>query len=211
MNKKILLLLPLIAIFASCNNVKPTSESTDSSETSEIEPSTTETGETETIEESTEEVEEAKLATLGFDDFPAPVDGNNYPADSTITSQSGVSFNIGGAMQNTGKFKPVNTVQFRSVKKGDAGYVQNTTPVKGQLTIVIMKNYVEYNQTDMSGELTVSVHDKDGKNEKALEVVSFGDVDGKYHFTYETTSEHYYSIKNLSDYAVYLTDMLWEE
>ena len=211
MNKKLLLLLPLIAIFASCNNVKPTSESTDSSETSETEPSTTETGETETTEESTEEVEEAKLATLGFDDFPAPVDGNNYPADSTITSQSGVSFNIGGAMQNTGKFKPVNTVQFRSVKKGDAGYVQNTTPVKGQLTIAIMKNYVEYNQTDMSGELTVSVHDKDGKNEKVLEVVSFGDVDGKYHFTYETTSEHYYSIKNLSDYAVYLTDMLWEE
>ena len=210
MNKKLLLIVPLIALLGACNSNNKSEENKTTDESSEVETNVTETGETEITEESTEEVEEAKLATLGFDDFPAPVNGNNYPADSTITSESGVSFNIGGAMQNTGKFS-TNTVQFRSIKKGDAGYVQNTTPLKGQLTIIIMKNYVEYNQTDMSGELTVSVHDKDGKNEKVLEVVSLGEVDGKYHFTYETTSEHYYSIKNLSDYAVYATDILWEE
>ena len=217
MNKKLLLLIPVIASLIACNPNNPSSSSKEDesseetfiTETGESEETTETTEEETTTEESSEEAE-ALFASIGFDDVPAPVNGNEYPAESDITVESGATFHIDGVMQNTGKFKPTNTIQFRSIKKGSAGYIYNNIPLKGQLTITIMKNYVEYNQTDMSGELTVAVSSGESEDTAILQCTKT-EEDGKYIFVYEKTEMHYYRIINNSDYAVYATSLVWSE
>ena len=231
MNKKLLLILPLIAFLGACNNqpsgdkessavessdvfVPSDIESEDesieeSSEDSSEDLSEEESSEETSIEESSEEELEATYATITPDLAPDPLNGS-YPDGSTFETNEGATFSYDSIMKNTGKYS-FDTIQFRSPKKGDAGRIENETPVKGTLEIAIVKNYVAYNQTDMSGELTVSVKStKDGAL-REIEVVSLGDVDGIYYFTYETVSESYYVIENLSDYAVYATMIAWGE
>ena len=231
MNKKLLLILPLIAFLGACNN-QPSGDESHKDESSAVESSDVfvpsdiesedesledssedlseeESSEETSIEESSEEELEATFATITPDLLPGSVSGA-YPAGSTFETTEGATFSYDSVMKNTGKYS-FDTIQFRSVKKGDVGRIENETPVKGTLEITIVKNYVDYNQTDMSGELTVTVKSTKDGTAKTLEVVSLGDVDGKYYFTYEIVEDSYYVIENLSDYAVYATSICWSE
>ena len=227
MNKKLLLILPLIVFLGACNN-QPSGDKESSavessdvlvpsdieSEDESLEDSSEDLSEEESsgetsIEESSEEQEEATFATITADLAPEPV-GSGYPEAGTLKTTEGAVFCYDSIMKNTGKYS-FDTIQFRSPKKGDAGRIENETPVKGTLEIAIVKNYVAYNQTDMSGELTVSVKSKKDGTLREIEAVSLGDVDGIYYFTYETVTESYYVIENLSDYAVYATSICWSE
>ena len=216
MNKKLLLILPLIALLGACNNQAETKdesstvESSDvivSSDSESLNESSEETTEESSITESSEEEEQATYATITPDLAPEPVN-NGYPPSSTFETSEGATFAYDSIMKNVGKYD-FDTIQFRSYKKGDPGRIENQTPIKGTLEIAIVKNYVDYNHTDMSGELTVSVKSTKDETLREIEVVSLGEVDGKYYFTYETVEESYYVIENQSDYAVYVTMISW--
>ena len=208
MNKKLLLILPLIALLGACNNQPSKESEPKDSESSSVESISEEESSEESIE-SSEEKEEGIFATITPDLLPGAEDGN-YPAASTFETTEGATFAFDSVMKNTGKYTN-DTIQFKSIKKGDAGCIENRTPVKGTLDIVIMENYVEYDHTDKSGELSVFAKStKDGAL-KQLEVVSLGVENGKKFYTYETVEDCYYVIQNLSDYAVYATLISWGE
>ena len=220
MNKKLFLLIPFILSLGACNQ-KATDSNTskESIETSDelsesyeesIIPVSEDSEEQSESEDSQEEVDIA-YATITPD--LAPNDNNGgYPNDGELVTLEGSEFSYSRIMKNTGKFKPVVTIQFSNEGQG-SGFIYNTTPIKGKLTITIMKNYVEYTQTDMSGELSVYVKDSlDTPLAQALEPVSKVEEDGKYIFTYQENVElHYYRIINMSEYAVYATSIIWSE
>ena len=215
MNKKLFLLIPLILSLGACNQ-KAAESNTSSDELSESYEETiisvSEDSE-ESSESTTDSQEEVDIAYATITPDLAPNDNNGgYPNDGELVTLEGSEFSYSRIMKNTGKFKPVDTIQFSNEGKG-SGFIYNTTPIKGKLTITIMKNYVEYTQTDMSGELSVYVKDSlDTPLAQALEPVSKVEEDGKYIFTYQENVElHYYRIINMSEYAVYATSIIWSE
>ena len=215
MNKKLFLLIPLILSLGACNQ-KAAESNTSSDELSENYEETiipvSEDSE-ESSESTTDSQEEVDIAYATITPDLAPKDNNGgYPNDGELVTLEGSEFSYSRIMKNTGKFKPVDTIQFSNEGKG-SGFIYNTTPIKGKLTITIMKNYVEYTQTDMSGELSVYVKDSlDTPLAQALEPVSKVEEDGKYIFTYQENVElHYYRIINMSEYAVYATSIIWSE
>ena len=215
MNKKLFLLIPLILSLGACNQ-KAADSNTSSDELSESYEETiisvSEDSE-ESSESTTDSQEEVDIAYATITPDLAPNDNNGgYPNDGELVTLEGSEFSYSRIMKNTGKFKPVDTIQFSNEGKG-SGFIYNTTPIKGKLTITIMKNYVEYTQTDMSGELSVYVKDSlDTPLAQALEPVSKVEEDGKYIFTYQENVElHYYRIINMSEYAVYATSIIWSE
>ena len=212
MNKKLVLLIPLILSLGACTSSDKPSNVDNSDELSEsLEESIESLSEEESESEESKEEVEAKFATITPDIVPSDNNGG-YPDDGEFTTLEGSVFSYSRIMKNTGKYKPVDTIQISNESKG-SGYLYNTTPVKGHLTITIMKNYVAYNDTDMSGELSVYVKDSlDTPLAQALEPVSKVEEEGKCIFTYqENVQLHYYRIINMSEYAVYATSIVWSE
>lgn len=205
---KILLLVLCLGLSACSNSDSIPSETVESEETEEISETilSEESVESTESEEPIESVESTPSDTEQFslkcEDFPEPNAGSYPPEGSHEIGNN--SFYIKDMMQNTGKFKPTNTIQM----KKEESYFYNESPIYGlTLTITIMKNVVEHNNTIMHTAPTVYASDSTTFSTETITVTE-EELSDRMVYTYSGTEEYtHFKVVNESSYAQYIFEV----
>ena len=221
--KKLTLLLASLFLFVGCskaNREESQKESQDES-SSDVVVSSEETSSSEvisseesSIEESSEEAsseasssetsseEELLSYSLNVNAVPAQ-EGSGYPDDQDITD-SGFSFSISDIFKNTGKFS-TTTIQF----KKQTGTIKTKTALYKNVVIEVMKNYISYSDTDLTGELSVYAGNDVSSLTNKLE---FTEEKGETVYTYSYANPEgyrFFKIVNETGNAQYAKSITW--
>lgn len=210
---KILLLVLCMGLSACSNSETSPSDTTESDESQAI--SETDSNESVESEESIESVESVESIesvestpsdtepfSLKCEDFPEPIAGG-YPPEGSY-DMAGNSFYIYNMMQNTGKYEGTNTIQM----KKEGAYFYNENPIYGlTLSITIMKNVVEYNNTIMHTAPTVYASDSTTFSTETITVTE-EELSDRMVYTYSGTEEYtHFKVVNESSYAQYIFEV----
>ena len=173
--------------------------------------------------ESTQEVSSSEVPTLGnipwsltYEAIPETSESKyNHDFDFEILATDGskVGFHGNSLQRGAGSKNKVsvnNTIQVRGIREDDAddsdrGYFYMTSGVAKKLTFVTLRNYVAYNDTDMSGTPTIYSADQiDATNGVEVEYTRTMSEDEKY-YTYTVELPYaQFRFENRSSYAMYL-------
>lgn len=138
---------------------------------------------------------------------------HNFDFEILATDGSKVGFHGNSLQRGAGSKNKVsvnNTIQVRGIREDDAddserGYFYMTSGVAKKLTFVTLRNYVAYNNTDMSGTPTIYSADQiDATNGVEVQYSRVMSEDEKY-YTYTVELPYaQFRFENRSSYAMYL-------
>lgn len=100
----------------------------------------------------------ATSCSITAEKIPATSESKYLPI--TTLAIDGCAFSVNGIQRNTGKYKPVSTIQIKKAEgEEETNFIKNVSPIHAKLTIRIYGNVRDYDKWDDDLEAMVHVHD----------------------------------------------------